>query len=208
MVARTPPQARQAVANAAVTMTFERFLRAHDGEWAEWVDGRVVRMSPVSRDHSALTVYLVTLIKAFVDTKALGLVLAEPYVMRSAPGLPGRSPDILFVAKEHEARLRSSFLDGPADLVVEIVSPDSRTRDRRRKLREYEEGGVREYWLPDPAKKRVDFYVLDSRGMFQPSPASQDGTFRSAVLPGFWLRVGWLWERPPLLNVLKEWGLV
>ena len=92
--------------------------------------------------------------------------------------------------------------------MVEIISPDSRTRDRRRKFREYQEGGVREYWLPDPGKRQAAFYVRDPGGRFQPSLPGPDGIFHSTVLPGLWLKVGWLWQRPPLLSVLKEWGLV
>ncbi len=208
MAARTQPTTRQAVANAAVTMTFERFLRAYDGEWAEWVDGRVVRMSPVNDEHVTLGLFLSALLQHFVESKGLGQILAEPYVMRTGPGLPGRSPDILFVAREHEARIRTSFLDGPGDLVVEIISPDSRVRDRRRKFREYEEGGVREYWLPDPGRRQAEFYVRGGDGKFKPSLAGPDGIFRSTVLLGLWLRIDWLWQRPPLLSVLKEWGLV
>jgi Uma2 family endonuclease len=37
-------------------------------------------------------------------------------------------------------------LDGPADLVVEVVSPDSPTRDRQEMLVDYAEAGVPEYW--------------------------------------------------------------
>ena len=61
-----------------------------------------------------------------------------------------REPDVLFLAKEHLGRLRDSHIEGPADLVVEIVSKESRGRDRGEKFYEYGEGGVPEYWLLDP----------------------------------------------------------
>jgi hypothetical protein len=37
-----------------------------------------------------------------------------------------------------------------------------------------------------------------------------DRIYRSAVLDGLWLQVDWLWQDPlpPVLNVLREWGLV
>jgi hypothetical protein len=31
---------------------------------------------------------------------------------------------------------------------------------------------------------------------------------RSVVRPGLWLTTHWLWRRPPLMGVLKAWGLV
>ena len=41
-------------------------------------------------------------------------------------------------------------------------------------------------------------------------PAGPDGIVRSRVLDGLWLRVDWLWREPlpPVLDVLREWGLV
>ena len=36
------------------------------------------------------------------------------------------------------------------------------------------------------------------------------GIFHSEVLAGLWIKVDWLWQEPlpPLMSVLKEWGLV
>ncbi|MEW6279625.1 MAG: hypothetical protein AB1758_13435 [Candidatus Eremiobacterota bacterium] len=38
--------------------------------------------------------------------------------MKTSPDLPARSPDILFVAREHLDRLKPGFLDGPSDLAI------------------------------------------------------------------------------------------
>ena len=130
--------------------------------------------------------------------------------MKTGPDLPGREPDILFIAREHLDRMRNSYLDGPADLVVEIISPDSRARDRGEKFYEYEQGGVREYWLLDPLRRQAEFYQRGPDGIFRLVPGGEDGTYRSAVLEGLWLKVEWLWQEPlpPLMSVLREWRLV
>lgn len=106
--------------------------------------------------------------------------------------------------------MQGTYLDGPADLVVEVVSPESRGRDRGDKFHEYEQGGVREYWLVDPAIKETEFYRRGADGAFYLVSIQEDGIFHSEVLPGFWLKVGWPWQtpQPTLLSVLKEWGLV
>lgn len=121
----------------------------------------------------------------------------------------GREPDLLYLAPESLNRLREKYLDGPADLAVEITSPASRARDRGEKFYEYEAGGVREYWLLDPDREQAEFYVRDERGIYQLVPV-REGVFESQVLPGLKLTVAWLWQDPlpPLLNVLKSWGLV
>lgn len=189
-------------------ISFEEFLVwSGDETHAEWVDGRVVPMSPISLFHQLVSGFLLDLIRYHVNQRTLGLVVYEPFQMKTGPSLPSRAPDILFVAKENLHRLKSTHLEGPADLVVEVISPESRGRDRGEKFYEYEEGGVREYWLVDAPGKRVEFYQLgpDQRfNLVQPGP---NGRYHSAVLPGFWLRPDWLWKEPhpPLPEILKEW---
>jgi len=147
-------------------MSYAEFL-----EWdtenphVEWVDGEVITMAPVSNEHSDEQVFLLTLIKNFVDIKNLGKVHAEPFQMKTGPTLPGRAPDILFVAKRSIRRLQKNHLEGPADLVVEIISPGSKRVDRRDKYKEYQAGGVREYWLIDPSQKKADLISFCAAGM-------------------------------------------
>jgi Uma2 family endonuclease len=94
--------------------------------------------------------------------------------------------------------------------VVEIVSPDSRGRDRGDKYYEYEQGGVREYWLIDPLRKQADFYQLGEDGLYRTVSADEAGVYRSRVMEGLWIKVDWLWQEPlpELLSVLKEWKLI
>jgi Uma2 family endonuclease len=91
---------------------------------------------------------------------------------------------------------------------VEIISPGSQSIDRGDKYYEYEEGGVREYWLIDPLRKKAEFYLLGRNGQYRLAPTEGD-VFRSVVLKGLWLDVGWLWRKPlpSVLAVQKEWKL-
>lgn len=192
-------------------MTYEEFLEwADEDTFAEWVNGEVVFMSPVSKDHSDLMGFLLSLVRFFVEAHQSGVVHSDPFQMKTGPDLPGRAPDLLFVATENLPRIKRNYLEGPADLVVEIVSPESRARDRGDKFYEYEAGGVGEYWLLDPLRRQAEFYGRNEDGIYRPLPIAEDGVFRSVALPGLWLRVDWLWQRPlpALLGVLREWGLV
>jgi Uma2 family endonuclease len=109
---------------------------------------------------------------------------------------------LLFVAAVHADRIRETYLDGPADLVVEIVSPESMIRDRREKFLEYQAAKIPEYWLLDQPRREALFYVLDADGRYQLSPVGEDGIYTSTMLPGFRLRVEWLWRSP--LPTLSE----
>ena len=208
---RTEPCATAARAAPPGKMTYEAFLAwADEDTWAEWVNGEVIILTPASLRHQQLVTFLATSINFFVDAHQFGVVLTAPFQMKIGPDLPGREPDILFIAREHLDRLRDTYLEGPADLVVEIISRDSRARDRGEKFYEYEQGGVREYWLLDYLRRQAEFYQLGSDGIYHLVPVGADGTYRSAVLEGLWLKVEWLWQEPLplLLTVLKEWRLV
>lgn len=192
-------------------MTYAEFLAwADEDTWAEWVNGEVIILTPASYRHQNLAGFLTSLLRFYAESRELGMVCSAPFQMKTGADLPGREPDLLFIAREHLDRVKDTFVDGPADLVVEIISPDSRARDRGEKFYEYEQGGVREYWLLDPLRQQAEFYRLGDDGVYRLVQIGADGVFRSAVLDGLWLKIEWLWHEPlPLLReVLREWGLV
>jgi Uma2 family endonuclease len=178
-------------------ITYEEFLEwCNEDTWAEWVDGEIILLSPASTRHQDISDFLVAILRTFVEARRLGRILSAPFQMKTGPELPGREPDIIFVSRENLERLKESHLEGPADLVIEIISPESLERDKGEKFEEYEEGGVREYWLIDPDRKEAEFYILGEEGNYRLIFGGSVGEYRSEVVPGFWLRVDWLWEEP------------
>ncbi len=188
-------------------MTYEEFLAwADEDTLAEWVDGEVVIYSPASLKHQRIIAFLAQVMSAYVDSQNLGLVILAPFQMKLAGS--GREPDLMFVATEHLDRLRETYLDGPADLVVEVASPESIGRDRGEKFYEYAQAGIPEYWLVDPEAEQIEFYVLDERGRYRIVFPDAEGIYRSRTIEGFWLREGWLWKPPRVLDVLRELGIL
>jgi Uma2 family endonuclease len=189
-------------------VTYEEFLAwADDKTFAEWVDGEVQLMSPVSRGHAEISQFLYRVIAAFVEWRAQGEVFVAPFQMRLQQSPRGREPDIMYVAEEHLDRITDTFLSGPADLAVEVVSPESMLLDRGEKYAEYEAEGVREYWIIDPITQRTDFFVLREDGRFTRVDPDKDGLYRSQALDGFSLQVTWLWQRPfpKILDIVRNW---
>ena len=179
-------------------MSYEEFLDRADDIHAEWVNGEVIVFMPPKTIHQQLTGFLSYLIVSYARTFGLGEVITTPFEMRVLPGRSSREPDLLFVAREHLDRLTAERLEGPADLVIELVSDSSVTRDRDDKFYEYQEAGVREYWIvdPRPGNQRVDFYQLTAQGTYQAALPDADGRYHAAVLPGFWLSPEWMWQEP------------
>jgi Uma2 family endonuclease len=130
--------------------------------------------------------------------------------MKTGPDLPGREPDLLLISQANLNRLKETYLDGPGDLVVEIASSESRERDYNEKFSEYERGGVKEYWILDLEEQRAKFYVLGAEGRYEQRSIDSEGFYHSEVIPGFRLKVDWLWQEPlpKILYALRQLGLI
>ena len=188
-------------------MSYEEFLDWSDEDTlAEWVDGKVEIMSPASAEHQDLSGFLTAMLRWYAQERG-GKVLAAPFQMRLDTVRRGREPDVIFLLPDSLPHLRPNYLDGPADLAIEIISPESIVRDRGAKYGEYEAGGVREYWVLDPATHRADFFVLDTEDRYQRTVPDGGGQYQSVVLPEFWISVDWLWQTPlpRLRDVLQAW---
>ncbi|MEM7117580.1 MAG: Uma2 family endonuclease [Chloroflexota bacterium] len=169
---------------------------------AEWVpidsdgNGEVILLMPPTLSHQQTSDFLSTLLRLFVSLFQLGKIVTAPFEMKLGPGLAAREPDILFVSKAHSERLTEERLNGPADLIIEIVSKSSVKRDRDAKYREYRNAGVGEYWVINPRfdQQRADFYRLTPDGEYELFATEEDDKIVSTTLPGFWLNPDWLWQ--------------
>ena len=192
-------------------ITYGEFLRQYDGQYAEYVDGEILELFLVSERHNNLTTFLSSLLMIFTQTGNLGRICGEPYQMKMLINdkIKGREPDIFFVKTENFDRIGEQYFDGAADLVIEIISPESITRDTQDKFEEYETVGVQEYWIIDPNRGTANFYNLDESGKYQLLPI-ESGIFESRVIEGLWIKTDWLWqdELPNLMDILKDWKLV
>lgn len=194
-----PPDDAAPGARTPLRMSYEEYLRLDvDAGIVEWVNGEVIASMP-TEVHQTIVRFLCQLAGFFVQIMNLGKIHIAPRPMRARPDGPAREPDLFFVATEHLDRLHEQELAGPADLVVEVVSDDSVSRDRAEKFYEYQDAGVREYWIvdPRPGRQRADFYLLDETGKYRPIPIPADGIYRSAVIAGLVLRVDRLWQENP-----------
>lgn len=94
-------------------------------------------------------------------------------------------PDIFWVSPQNDhctLRPDSRYWQGAPDLIVEILSTSTAFRDRGIKFETYEQAGVREYWMVDPAAQYVEVYV-NRQGVFARAGVFQRGNiFVSEVI--------------------------
>ncbi len=175
-------------------VSFEDFMTGYDNLHVEWVDGVVVEMPSITERHDALVAFLRMWISALLERLGAGRVLGDPMIMKLEAARSSRAPDLQVLLPDQLYRLKTNVVIGPANLVIEVVSPGSRRTDTVDKFQEYEQGGVPEYWLIDYERRRTVFFRLNSNGIYEESAPDQQGIYQSAAVPGLWLPVDLLWR--------------
>ena len=185
----------QTEAILASGLTYTEYVQQFMGDelHTEWVNGEVIQILN-NVQHNRILGLLQTLLTLYLRFKALGEVFPAGVSMYISDDKPAREPDLMIVFNENRHRIEATRLNGPADIVVEIVSPESRDRDTFIKYQEYADAGVREYWLIDPVRQQADIYQLDEDGRYRRVALDSDGRMVSPSLPGFALDAELFWQ--------------
>ncbi|MDR3173600.1 MAG: Uma2 family endonuclease, partial [Treponema sp.] len=90
------------------------------------------------------------------------------------------------------SKLSKGSVDGPPDLVLEILSPSNTQKLMFLKFEAYLNAGVREYWVLDPEQKKVQVHVLQE-GRYISSAYKNDDVVPVSVLPPLSLDLKTIW---------------
>src|SRR5688500_8469991 len=104
----------------ATGVTFEEYLEKYAADSCEFVGGTVIQMNPVSLRHAKLVSYLNTLFETYLEQVPIGVVVME-LVMRLSNVDRGREPDLLIVLHSNPGILGATYMQGPADICIEVV---------------------------------------------------------------------------------------
>lgn len=190
---RSSPPIRITGTVIASGVSYDDFWGGFEGVRAEWVRGNVIEIAGADEKHDALARFLDNLFQAYLEAAGGGHVVQEPVLMRVLPDVT-RAPDIQVLLPASVERLCGKAVDGPADLVVEIVSPGSQRADRVEEYDEYERGGVSEHWIIDPAFHEALFYQRGADGLFERAAPDAQGVYACGVLPRLRLPAALLWQ--------------
>lgn len=178
----------------ATGVSVDEYLATYAEDHHEWVQGVVLMMTPVTLKHEELVTYLRQMFSAYFVLNPTGRVLGEPFVMRLDVVNAIREPDLQVILGDNLDNLTDTAMVGPADLCIEIVSPESTARDYGAKFEEYEKAGVREYWIIDPQRKECRFHRLGERQLYISYFPDDDGVYTTPLLPCLRLHVPTLWQ--------------
>jgi Uma2 family endonuclease len=184
-----------AEAKPKTKLTSEDYLTTSDDERWELLDGELVKPLSPNTAHQTLAFYLVLTLGNFVQEKGLGQVRFAPYdvVLSNFDVL---QPDVLFVSAEREHIISHENIQGAPDLVVEILSPSTASRDWRIKLDLYAEHGVLEYWVVDPDAQRVWVMTRREGALVEVGNYGREDVLASPILPGFSVSLDKVFSEP------------
>ncbi len=168
--------------------TYADYLLWRFQESVELIKGRLFRMSPApGRIHQEISTELTRQFANFFVGKTCRVYSAPfdvrlPVSRKKGQDTTVVQPDLCVICDP--AKLDERGCAGAPDLIVEILSPGNSIKEMRDKYRVYEEAGVREYWIVNPAEKVVLVYVLNEKGIYIGlAPVTVEDPLRAAIFP-------------------------
>ncbi|GHV23449.1 hypothetical protein FACS189494_11450 [Spirochaetia bacterium] len=172
--------------------TYRDCLQCPDDYRAEIIDGEVYEMQAPTTKHQAIVMNLSAIIWTFLrDKPEKGKVYPAPFGVRLWPKTDYSDavyfePDIVVMCDR--AKLGEKGCEGAPDMVVEILSPSSASKDMVLKFRKYAQAGVREYWIIDPDRSTIQVCLLENGG-YKVAAYEETDTVPVTILPGLEIKM-------------------
>lgn len=174
-----------ALTKPAGTWTYEDLSTLpDDGRRYEIIEGALHEMPSPDAAHARTIIRLIATLLPLL-ARLGGELITAPFDVFFKGANPVQ-PDILAILPGG-ARVEKRGVEGPPDLLIEVLSPSNRTHDVLTKRALYGRGGVREYWIVDPEARTVEVLALDRDALDLAQAASGSDVLVSpllGVIPG------------------------
>ncbi len=176
-----------------VKLGYEEYcLFPDDGNRHEIIGGRHYISPAPSPSHQSVSKYLQHYLFTQIELRSLGKVFNAPIDVQLSD-FDIVQPDLVVLLNDSPARITSVKIEGPPDLLIEILSPSTSKNDLTLKRSLYQQSGVREYWIVDPKACRVAQLVLQD-GEYREHPVSEKEISLS-VLSAIKIPLSEIWNR-------------
>jgi Uma2 family endonuclease len=163
------------------TWTYEDlFSLRDDGKRYEIIHGELFEMPSPTFEHSTAIINLIALCLPVV-TSLGGLIRTAPLDVFMKGANPVQ-PDIVILLPDRLHLIRSRGIEGPPNVVMEVLSPWNSGHDRVRKRVLYAGAGVDEYWLISPEAAIIEVLVREGNAFRLFSRAGAEEPIRSKIL--------------------------
>jgi Uma2 family endonuclease len=176
--------------------TWRDLIELGEDDPRELLDGHLVEIEVPTRTHERIVALLIAFLSHWGWSRNAGEVLASGYKIR-IDDRRGTMPDVQFYRRGNLPRGQDKGLEnGRPDLVVEVISPSSRSKDSVQKLHDYAAIGVPEFWLIDPEACTLERLIFRD-GVYSIVEALEgDAVFRPASFEGLEIDLARLWNEP------------
>ena len=158
-----------------------------DGKRYEIIDGELFVTKAPHWKHQEVCVNVGTELKIWSTQTGLGRVAFAPGIIFT--DADNVIPDIVWASNQRLTELldEAGHLIGAPELVVEVLSPGEKQekRDRELKLKLYSVQGVREYWIFDRERQKVEVYRRENAVLKLAVTLYQGDNLTSPLLTGF-----------------------
>jgi Uma2 family endonuclease len=175
-------------------LTYEDYLCfPDDGRRHEIIDGEPYMTPAPQTRHQIVSRNLERILANYAEENDWGEVLDAPIdVVLSETTVV--QPDILFILRDRERVIKKNCIEGPPDLMIEILSPGNERLDRLIKMKQYSLLGVPEYWILDYEARILEQYVREGdlfarKGVFAE-------TFSPAIFPDLVIDLSQIFRGP------------
>ena len=147
--------------------TYADYLKWPDDVRAEIIHGIAYMMSPPLTSHQRVSMRLSQFISNFLERKTCE-VFAAPFGVRLFPKEDMSDdtvvePDIVVICDP--SKIDERGCNGAPDLIIEILSPSSRRKDRSIKRELYQKANVREYWMISPEDREIEVHLFENNSI-------------------------------------------
>ena len=102
-------------------------------------------------------------------------------------------PDLLYISGKKQHLIKKNRIDGPPQLVVEIISPYSVSRDRVQKTKIYQQAEVKHYWIINPNKKIFECFALKNSAYTLTVSAMEEDVIEHPEFPNLIISLKKIW---------------
>ncbi len=151
----------EAIRKAKKHYLYKDYVNFPDSNRWEIIFGRAYMVPDPYIKHQDIVRNFSVVLVNYVNKKNIGKVYHAPTDVVLAEEIIVQ-PDILFITQERLGIITEKNIQGPPDLIVEVLSNDPKSviKDKREKKRAYEKYGVREYIIIDYYEKYAEHYFL------------------------------------------------
>jgi Uma2 family endonuclease len=175
-----------------IKATYEEFLRLVEDSrnQYEYIKGIIYLMASPSHWHQVVSSRLYGIFFNWFNRKQCKPLFA-PYDVNIPIGDENNTvqPDILVICDDEEKVDSKGKYQGIPSLVVEVLSPSTKSKDMSTKLELYMKGGVNEFWIVDMEEKEVYVYTFRNKEILKYSTYKNNDIARSLLYEGLEINI-------------------